>query len=167
MTQVGSDSLFLAAGLKHFPDARAAVSAFRRVVAEKIEQILNASRPDVWKTTEVKITRSESNGLWVGAGGPMALKSAAGKTLVIDVGIWWKASHFKDPINAVAVVYSATEVLGRRLELHTEVGVRLVRSGSRQDLFFTPLGDDISDVEAAFRSVVEAATDAVATRPHP
>src|SRR5688572_2609086 len=118
MTEADSDSLFLAAGLQHFPDARAAVSAYRRLVTEKVEQILNSSRPDVWKPKEVKTTRSESNGLWVGAGGPMALHGLEGKELVIDVGIWWKASHFREPITAVAAVYSASEILGRRL-LHT------------------------------------------------
>ncbi len=78
--------------------------------------ILNSSRPDLWKPKSVKLTRSESNGLWAGAGGPMALKGIPGRTLVIDVGIWWKSSHFKEPRMArmaAAVVYSAKETIGQ------------------------------------------------------
>jgi hypothetical protein len=107
MSHASTDSDFLAAGLQYFPEARAAVSAFRRLITEKVEQILNASRADVWSPTTVKTTRSESNGLWVGAGGPMALSARVGKSLVLDVGIWWKASHLREPIAAVAVVYGA------------------------------------------------------------
>jgi hypothetical protein len=65
----------------------------------------------------------------------MALESVAGKALVIDVGIWWRASHFKEQRTAVAAVYSAAEVIGRRLEMVEDGGVRLVRNGSRQDFF--------------------------------
>jgi hypothetical protein len=161
VTQVHTDTSFLAAGVRHFPDAHATLSAFRRLVTEKVEEILNSSRSDVWKPKDVKATRGESNGLWVGAGGPMALESVVGKTLVIDVGIWWNSSHFKEPITAVAAIYSATDVIGRRLEGTDDAGVRLVRNGTRQDLFVMPLGDT-ADVEDGFRRVVEAATNAVA-----
>ena len=162
MTETDSDSTFLAAGLRHFPDAHATVSAFRRLVAERVQEILNSSRPDVWKPKDVKATRGESNGLWVAASGPMALESVPGKTLVIDVGIWWKSSHFKEPIAAVAVVYSAADVIGCRLEGADDAGVRLVRNGTRQDLFVTALTDDTTDLDDALRRVVEAATNAVA-----
>jgi hypothetical protein len=93
----------------------------------------------------------------------MALELVVGKTIVVDVGVLWKASHFKEPINAVAVVYSATEVIGRRLEHTGDDGVRLVRNGSRQDFFGTALADDTTDVEDAFRRVVEASAKAVAS----
>jgi hypothetical protein len=92
----------------------------------------------------------------------MALESVAGKALVIDVGIWWKASHFREQRTAVAVIYSAADVIGRRVEWAEAAGVRLVRNGSRQDFFVTALGDDTTDVEDAFRRVVDSAANAVA-----
>jgi hypothetical protein len=163
MTEADSDSNFLLEGLRHFPDAHATVSAFRRMVAEKVQDVLNSSRRDVWKPKDLKATRSESNGLWVGAGGAMMLESVPGKELVIDVGIWWKASHFKEPVNAVTAIYSATEIIGQRLDETKDADVHLVRNGSRQDLFFIALGNDTTDVEDAFRRVVEAAANAVAS----
>jgi hypothetical protein len=162
VTQADSDSSFLAAGVRHFPDAHAAVSAFRRLITEKVELILNSSRPDVWKPKDVHLTRGESNGLWVGAGGPMALEGITGRTLVIDVGIWWKSSHFKEPRAAAAVVYSAKDTIGRPLEGRDDAGVRFVRSGTKMDIFGIPLADDTADVEDALRRVVEAASHAVA-----
>ena len=155
------ESSFLNAGLRHFPDAHATVSAFRRLVTEKVDEILSSSRPDVWKPKDVKGTRGESNGLWVGAGGPMALELVAGKALVIDVGISWNSSHFKEPVAIVAVVYSATAVIGRRLEERGDDGIRVVRNGNR-DFFITAVGSDAKAVEDAFRRVVEAAASAVA-----
>src|SRR4051812_2700622 len=84
------DEEFLQAGICHFPDAYATVAAFRRLIAECAERTLRASRPDVWKPhRDIKPTKGETDGLWVGAGGPMVLSSNAAKQLVVDVGIWW------------------------------------------------------------------------------
>ena len=170
MTQADADSQFLVAGLRHFPDAHATVGAFRRIVAEKVEAILRASRPDVWSSKEVKPTRAESNGLWVGAGGPMALVAMPGKVLSLDVGICWGSSYFPERVMAVADVYSASEVIGQRVQEPAGERVRVVRVGSRQDRFATPVSGESSDVEHAFHLVVEAAAigvaDAIARRPN-
>lgn len=163
MRQPDSDSAFLAAGLQHFPDAHATVAAFRRLVAERVEVILNSSRLDVWRPIEVKATRAESNGLWVGAGGPMLLESFGGKTLVVDVGILWNSSHFKERVAVLAAVYSAENVLARRLEWTGDDRVRLVRNGTRQDWFATTFLGEPVDVEDTLRVVVEAAANAVAS----
>ena len=161
MNPTDSDSTFLAAGLLHFPDAYATVDAFRRLVAERVQAILDSSRPDIWKPKEVKATRSESNGLWVGAGGPMALESVPGKFLILDVGIVWNRPQLKKPIMAGAYVVAAEDVLMQRLSDPSDAGVRLVRFG-KNDLFVTALGGDALDVEGALRRVVEAAASAVA-----
>lgn len=162
MTQADTDSSFLAAGVRHFPDAHAAVSAFRRLITEKVQLILNSSRPDVWKPNDVHLTRGESNGLWVGAGGPMAVEGITSRTLVIDVGIWWRSSHFKEPSMAAAVIYSAKDTIGHQLDGSDDAGVRFVRSGTKMDIFAIALTDDTADVEDALRRVVEAASTAVA-----
>jgi hypothetical protein len=158
------DSGFLSAGVRHFPDAHAAVNAFRRVITETVESVLQRSRPDVWKPAAIKLTRSEGNGLWVGAGGPMALAGLSDKSLVIDVGIWWNASHFQQPRVAVAALYGAADVVGRRLDVSAQghgADVGLVRSGSRADFFVLPLGDDVTDVGWALQAVVDTAASAV------
>ena len=90
------------------------------------------------------------------------LEGLPGRTLGIDVGIWWKSSHFKDPTMAAAVVYSAREIIGHRLEGPDDAGVRFVRSGSKLDIFGIPLAGDTVDVEDGLTRAVEAASKAVA-----
>lgn len=159
MTQPDADAKFLLEGLQHFPDAHATVSAFRRVLAKRVEGVLGTPSA-VWRTKEVKPTRGESNGLWAGAGGQMELTALAGKKLSLDVGILWGASHFTERVVALAAVYAATTIVGR-LEDPAQEGVQLVRAGV-QDLFALPLGNDTTDLEGAFRRVVGAAEKAVA-----
>jgi hypothetical protein len=159
VTQAESDAQFLAAGIRHFPEAHATVGAFRRLIAEKVELILNSSSPDLWTPKEVKTTRSEASGIWVGAGGPMLLKS--GKTIVIDVGILWNSAYFDRRPATLAALYSVELVFGRRLDDAGERGVHLVRIG-RHDWFANTSVADGGDVEDALRTVVEVAAAAVA-----
>jgi hypothetical protein len=162
VNQVDADSKFLAEGVQHFPDAHATVSAFRRLIEEKVQDILKSSRPDVWKPKDVKATKAEAGGLWVGAGGPMLLEALNGKELVIDVGIKWNAALLKGETAALAAFYSAAIVLGRRVEWNDNDNVRLVRQGN-QDWFVVALRKPNPDVVEAFSLAVDAAATAVAS----
>jgi len=161
-----AESEFLAAGVRLFPDAHAAVEQFRRLLRERVGAVLRGFRTEAWMVpsgTEFKTSKGGSDGLWCGAYGVVQLSNPQPTSAVIDVGLWWNSSSIPaHPVVFCAYFDEGPSAILKKLKVADGSGVEELRVGTTTHAIAPPsaggtdLDADLSRVIAALAAAVLA-----------
>ena len=160
-----AESDFLAAGVRLFPDAHAAVEQFRRLLRDRVDAVLRAFETDAWTVpagAEFKSSKGGTDGLWCGAYGRVQLSRPQLANAVLDVGLWWNSSSIRaHPTVFCAYFDDGPSDLLRKLRVVDGNGVEELRVGATTHAIAPPsangnLDDDLRRVIAALASAVRA-----------
>lgn len=89
---------FVNQGLRHYPDALAAVLEFRQRLAARVIGYAKSGKWDAWKPNHKKwsMVQTSRDGGYVGAGGTARVGSAD-EEASLEVGVWWSPPRLDTP----------------------------------------------------------------------